>query len=247
MNKGNRSKDNTYKKIKNFHLCFTLIKMNRKERLKHDCIKAYCTSYEPKEDEHHICYMKKKEKKDKNKKNGNGPEVFTCYYDIETFQQNKGTNNKGSKITELLTYLLVCQMISNMRTFKEGKNTFSYCGPRTRTFKLVKGEKEPVEKFIEFLMNFSSKHSKSKVVIAAHFGGWFDHQYIFAALLTHPSTNAITSNPVKRGSKFITFGANDNIVFRDTLLFTPFSLKNMPLCMEITDQGVSKGFFPIHF
>lgn len=87
--------------------------MDRNKKFQQNCTKAYyktCgTVYEPIEYEYHICYMKKKEKK--MKKNDKGPEVLTCYYDIETYQQDKGLDNNARKIFGLIPYLQVCQMI----------------------------------------------------------------------------------------------------------------------------------------
>lgn len=65
-------------------------------KFQHDCtkflVKVCKEKYEPKKDEYHNCCMMKQEKKKKKKKD-NVPEIFTCYYDIETFQQDKNTNN----------------------------------------------------------------------------------------------------------------------------------------------------------
>lgn len=51
--------------------------------------------------------MKTKEKK-KKIHDDDDARVLTCYYVIDTFQQNKGTNNKGLKIIEMIPYLLAC-------------------------------------------------------------------------------------------------------------------------------------------
>src|SRR5678816_935167 len=96
-------------------------------------------------------------------------------------------------------------------------------------------------------MEFSEKNHESKVVVAANSGGKFDHQFVYASLLTHPSSESISRNPLKRGNKIISMGSNGNIHFRDTLLFTPCALKSMPKCMGVSEKGNSKGFFPYTF
>src|SRR5678815_945897 len=103
------------------------------------------------------------------------------------------------------------------------------------------------DRFIDFLMEFSEKNPKSKVIVAAHNGGKFDHQFVYASLLTHPSSDSISRNPLKRGNKIISMGTNGNIDFRDTLLFTPCALKSMPKCMGVSEKDNSKGFFPYTF
>lgn len=102
-------------------------------------------------------------------KNDNGPDVFTSYYDIDTFQQNKRTKNKGCEIINMIPFMLFCQMICNLFTKREEENTCFHCEPRTRTFKL-EGRESSVGKFVDFLMNISKNRSKSKVFLTTHNG-----------------------------------------------------------------------------
>src|SRR5678816_3286148 len=114
--------------------------------------------------------IEKKEKDWQEKKN-----VFTFFYDVETYNHNETDKGDGKSVVDMVPYLLVSMLVCYKCSGEELRNEqCEKCGTkRQEIFHLDLNaendtDKCPVDKFINYLFSFSKKHQKDEIIVAAH-------------------------------------------------------------------------------
>lgn len=205
----------------------------------HFCMEYFCKQCKTHVEKDHLCYMKP------DAKTPHLNSVLYIFYDLESRQEkivqeeilNAEENVHISEVRlhepNLCVFQQKCDIcIDNM--------SLQFCQTCKYTLNVIR-EKEKEENVISrFLKHiFSVRNSFKKVVVLAHNGQSYDHQFILNYILkeTH-----LTPNLIMRGSKIIIMEIG-NVRFIDSLNYFPMALSKLPKTFQLS-SGLKKGFFP---
>ena len=207
----------------------------------HDCKFSTCSvcsqKYKNDGTDKHKCKMLPKKLKSEISKN-----TLRIYYDIEAYLNE--SNN-------FIPTILICQTVCNNCETLDKNHIPNRCIKDHVGFENVfesDAESNCISKFINFLLKIDRKKKRKKdpIIVIAHNNGGFDGLFVYNELIENFADDIFTSNPIKRGHKLITFKIGSSIFFKDSLLYVPVSLKNLPKMFNLDDDNV-KGFFPYDF
>lgn len=199
---------------------------------KHKCGMIYCTKCKSKQLESHLCYMipwteKKLEKKTR---------YMRVYFDIETTQSDpyKDKNNWLEHKPNLLISHQVCQHCEGVTS---SEHHCSHCGDRENIFSALDGDDNlVVHEFLDHLQQLCSE-KKTVIHVYAHNAKSFDSYFILNEALKRKMKPQV----VLQGAKIISIQMG-NIHFKDSLLFMPQKLSQLPKAFGFKE--LRKGYFP---
>jgi G:T-mismatch repair DNA endonuclease (very short patch repair protein) len=215
---GSWEKSTVCKQIRGCDNCFKVIKGGRK----HTCGEIFCKTCNTHVPENHLCYIQKDTGKPKTK------DVLYVFYDLETRQEEVLENGSLLHQPNLCVFKQCCDECMESKGIICKK-----CGVRLQT---VKGL-NPVASFTRHLLEMRKKFKK--VVVIAHNGQAFDHQFILNYIMTETD---LTPELIMRGTKIIMMEVG-NIKFIDSLNYFPMPLKSLPKAFGLGDD-FKKGYFP---
>ncbi|XP_050497599.1 uncharacterized protein LOC114327782 isoform X1 [Diabrotica virgifera virgifera] len=105
------------------------------------------------------------------------------------------------------------------------------CGFRLHILK-----QNSIERFVEFVLN--QRKLFKRVVVMAHNGGGFDHQFVLNYILTKTD---LTPDLIMRGTKLVSMACG-NVRFLDSLNYCSMALSALPKAFGLTE--LKKGYFP---
>ncbi|XP_018568461.1 uncharacterized protein LOC108908806 [Anoplophora glabripennis] len=196
--------------------CLRTVKADRK----HHCGEIFCKICNVHVPQDHLCFIQPDLRKPKTN------DLLFVFYDLETKQEKQQDNGSHLHEPNLCVYKQCCDTCMNSQ-----QNTCTKCGVRLHVLKV-----DPITRFVEFLLN--QRKLFKKVVVMAHNGGSFDHQFILNHILT--KTN-LTPELIMRGTKLILMEL-DNLKFLDSLNYFPMALSKLPKAFGLTQ--LKKGYFP---
>ena len=208
--------------IKKCEKCRKTYIINKKKRLVHQCDESYCKNCDKYVVGDHLCHIKPNE---------NCPpsleKTMFVFYDLET-RQEKQFDNAQLHEPNLCVYKQCCGNCINSTN-----NNCDKCGVRLR----VVMSNTSVKIFVSNLISLSKVYKK--VVVLAHNGKAFDHQFILKYILEE--TN-LTPKLIMRGTQIILMEV-DNIKFIDSLNYFPMPLAALPKAFDLKTT-LTKGYFP---
>lgn len=215
-------------KVKRCSDCLTTYKADRT----HECNEIYCKTCKKFSYQDHLCYIQIDLKK------YNDKDTLFIFYDLETQQEDFTSDDKliGDHNCIKLHKPNLCVFTQRcdhcINTFSE-TIICERCG--VRQHQLNGGN--VIELFTQHLLN--QRKIFKKVVVIAHNGRAFDHQFILHFILTQ--TN-IKPELIMRGTKIILMQIK-NIKFIDSLNYFPMSLGALPKAFDLPPV-YKKGYFP---
>ncbi|XP_018578028.1 uncharacterized protein LOC108916298 [Anoplophora glabripennis] len=213
---GSLGKSTVCEQITYCEKCLKTLKTDRKHR----CGEIFCKICNAHVPQDHLCFIQS----DKNKPKT--IDTLFIFYDLETKQEKQ--QDDGSLLHEpnLCVFKQCCDVCMNTQ-----QNTCTKCGVRLHVLKI-----DPITRFVEFLLN--QRKLFKQVVVLAHNGGNFDHQFILNHILT--KTN-LTPELITRGTKLILMEVG-NVKFLDSINYFPMALSKLPKAFGLTQ--LKKGYFP---
>ncbi|XP_050512049.1 uncharacterized protein LOC126888071 [Diabrotica virgifera virgifera] len=199
--------------------CKTCYKIYTKS---HVCGEVFCKTCKKNCPSDHLCYIQPD--------SGLPPssDFLFIFYDLETSQEKILAD--GS----LLQEPNLC--VFNQRCYKclpEMKLVFCQsCGFRQ---KILRGL-DVISLFMNHILQIRKKFKN--VVVLAHNGGGFDHQFILNYILTKTD---LTPDLIMRGTKLVSMAVG-NARFLDSLNYFPMALSALPKAFGLTE--LKKGYFP---
>lgn len=181
-----------------------------------------CHCYQPMD---HNCYIQPDKRVPRVK------DILFIFYDLETMQEQEVTS--GEKIHE--PNLCVVQQRCDRCIDEEGIRFCEICGSRQKVFHV-----NIIESFIGYI--FSLRRRFKSIVVIAHNGQAFDHQFVLKHLIE--KTN-LKVDVIMRGTKLVMIKL-DNIKFIDSLNYFPMPLSQLPKAFELGAE-LKKGHFPYLF
>lgn len=190
----------------------------------HTCGEIYCKICEKHQPSPHLCYMRPA------KPYKNSDSTLFVFYDLETRQDKKIDESSSLHIPTLCVFRQVCSSCIT-------ENKFLYCCQQCGIcLQKLTGDKI-IDIFMSHLLNIRKKFKK--VVVIAHNGQAFDHQFILNHILTKTS---LTPDLIMRGTKIISMELV-NVKFIDSLNYFPMALSKLPKAFGLGDN-FKKGYFP---
>ncbi|KAJ8934252.1 hypothetical protein NQ318_008695 [Aromia moschata] len=198
--------------------CFKVAKRGRK----HTCGEIFCKICNTHVPSDHLCYMQPDAGKPKT------ADTLYVFYDLETRQEKQ--QQDGS----LLHEPNLCVLASRCSTcISDGTLYFCQaCG-----FRLIVYKDTVIKRFMKYLLGARQKFKQ--VVVIAHNGQAFDHQFILNYILTQTD---LTPELIMRGTKIISMVVG-NVKFLDSLNYFPMALSKLPKAFGLGDE-FKKGYFP---
>ncbi|KAJ8965523.1 hypothetical protein NQ317_019537, partial [Molorchus minor] len=194
-----------------------------KKKRHHTCGEVYCKVCNTHVPQDHLCYMQSDTGKPKIK------DILFVFYDLETRQEK--VLDDGSLLHEpnLCVTSKRCDACMG-----ESSNLYfcQKCG-----YRLVIHRENVIGNFMEYVLTARQKFKE--VVVIAHNGQAFDHQFIMNHILTKTD---LKPEPIMRGSKIIMMVVG-NVKFLDSLNYFPMALSKLPKAFGLGD-GFKKGYFP---
>ncbi|XP_018574533.1 uncharacterized protein LOC108913463 [Anoplophora glabripennis] len=199
--------------------CLKVVKRGRT----HICGEIYCKICNAHVFADHLCYMQPNTGKPKT------DDLLFVFYDLET-QQEKARSD-GSLLHEpnLCVFKQCCDACLNTPQQK----ICSKCGVRLQILQC----NDPISPFLRHLMTMREKFKQ--VVVVAHNGQAFDHQFCLNYILTKTD---LTPELIMRGTKIISMVVG-NVKFLDSLNYFPMALSRLPKAFGL-GNNLKKGYFP---
>ncbi|XP_018574075.1 uncharacterized protein LOC108913090 [Anoplophora glabripennis] len=184
-----------------------------------DCLKVICNVHVPAD---HLCYMQPNTGKPKT------DGLLFVFYDLETRQEK--AQEDGSLLHEpnLCVFKQCCDTCLNTP-----QKICSKCGVRLQILRC----NDPISPFLHHLITMRKKFKQ--VVVMAHNGQAFDHQFCLNYILTQTD---LTPELIMRGMKIISMVVG-NVKFLDSLNYFPMALSKLPKAFGLGDN-FKKGYFP---
>ncbi|KAJ8954632.1 hypothetical protein NQ317_002427, partial [Molorchus minor] len=182
-----------------------------------------CKSHVP---SNHLCYIQP---------DTSAPQLdnlLFVFYDLETRQEK--ILEDGSLLHEpnLCVYKQCCDVCLNT-----DKKFCEKCGLRLQVVKF----NDVISSFIHHLLTIRKKFKH--VVVIAHNGQAFDHQFVLNYILTNTD---LTPELIMRGTKIISMVV-ENVKFLDSLNYFPMALSKLPKAFGLDDnfkKGISIFLIP---
>lgn len=190
----------------------------------HVCGEYFCKKCNKFGLSNHLCYIQK------NNKTSNTGKMLYIFYDLETQQENLLSvgDNKLLHETNLCVFeQRCCKCLENDINFCE------YCGVRIHIIK----KNNCIQNFFEYVLNIRKAYKQ--VIIIAHNGSGFDHQFVLNYAITKTQ---IVPELIMRGSKIIMMKLF-NVKFLDSMNYFPMALSMLPKAFDLPAE-FKKGYFP---
>lgn len=201
--------------------CYKVINGGRQ----HTCGEIYCKICNTHAIQDHLCYMQPDTGKPKT------TDILFVFYDLETRQEKLTEDGAHLHEPNLCVFKQCCDVCLNTEEKICGK-----CGPRLQ---VVKGT-DSVSSFVHLLLELRKKFKQ--VVVLAHNGQAFDHQFCLNYILTKTDLKA---ELIMRGTKIISMVVG-NVKFLDSLNYFPMALSKLPKAFGL-GYTFKKGYFPYLF
>ena len=218
IKEGSREKSTVCIEIKCCENCFKTVKGSRK----HICGEIFCKNCSIHVPENHLCYIQRDTGKPKTK------DTLFVFYDLETQQDTKLEDGSFLHKASLCVFKQCCDVCIDTNTIVCQK-----CGVRLQK---IKGSGS-IAKFISYLLN--SRKLFKQIIVIAHNGQAFDHQFILNYILTQTD---LSPELIMRGSKILLMQVG-NVKFIDSLNYFPMGLSKLPKAFGLGDK-FKKGYFP---
>ncbi|KAJ8915407.1 hypothetical protein NQ315_008296 [Exocentrus adspersus] len=208
-------------KIRRCEECFKVVQSDRK----HTCGEIYCKICRKHAPADHLCYMQPDAGKPKTE------DLLFCFYDLETRQEKQ--LEAGARLHEpnLCVFKQCCDTCLNTSA-----EICKKCGVRLHVLRC----NDPISRFMEFILG--QRKIFKQVVVVAHNGQAFDHQFVLNYILT---ATDLKPDLIMRGTKIIMMSLG-NVKFLDSLNYFPLSLSKLPRAFGL-GAGFKKGYFPYLF
>ncbi|XP_030757090.1 uncharacterized protein LOC115882961 [Sitophilus oryzae] len=214
---GSYGKGSVCESVRKCPACLIVVKADRP----HTCGEKFCTICKKHQPQPHHCYMQQ-DTGCPSMKN-----ILFIFYDLETRQEKKLED--GSLLHE--PNLCVNRKVCDSCIDKNNNVVCQKCGERQ---KVIKDSAIPV-----LLRDILVLRKQFKdVVVLAHNGGGFDHQFILDYILQQTD---LTPELITRGTKLVLMSVG-NVKFLDSLNYFPMALSKLPKAFGLTE--LKKGYFP---
>uniref|UniRef100_A0A1Y1L1R3 DNA-directed DNA polymerase n=1 Tax=Photinus pyralis TaxID=7054 RepID=A0A1Y1L1R3_PHOPY len=203
--------------IRRCEKCFTIYRCNRN----HVCEEVFCKTCNSHVNRDHLCYIQVDKGSPKTQ------DTLFIFYDLETMQEQLLEDGSLLHQPNLCVFVQCCD-----KCIDEEKLYFCQkCGFRQKII---------TDNVINVLMRHILEIRKKfkNVVVLAHNGGGFDHQFILNHILTQTD---LTPELIMRGTKLVCMFL-DNVRFLDSLNYFQMSLNKLPKVFGLT--ALKKGYFP---
>lgn len=214
----NNHKDQICHTIRRCESCLQTVRKDRK----HFCGEIFCKTCRKHVPTDHRCFMQP----DTRQPNVN--DVIFIFYDLETRQDERIDQDIYLHIPNLCVFDQRCDNCINE------KNLYfcQKCGFRRKILK-----EDVVKSFMEHLLKLRKKFKQ--VVVIAHNGQAFDHQFLFKYIL---ESTDLKPELIMRGTKIILMQV-ENVKFIDSLNYFPMKLEALPKAFDLGPE-LKKGYFP---
>ncbi|XP_031338670.1 uncharacterized protein LOC116167447, partial [Photinus pyralis] len=206
--------------------CKTCYKTVRKGT-DHKCNSYYCKTCKKSRPDDHLCYMPV------DNSSPNLKDFLFIFYDLECTQDKKFSELKTLHEPNLCVFNQRCEMCLNDPL---EKIIFNNCAVRRQILKFS----DVIERFVHYILEIKKRFKR--VIVLAHNGQAYDHQFILNYILTKTK---FKPEMIMRGSKIISMYI-DNVTFLDSLNYFPMALAKLPKAFGLKDN-FRKGYFPYHF
>ncbi|XP_031348773.1 uncharacterized protein LOC116174886 [Photinus pyralis] len=197
--------------------CFAIYRNTRN----HICGEVFCKTCNCHVERDHLCYMPIDRGTPKIEN------TLFVFYDLETMQEQKLSNGSLLHQPNLCVFVQCCDKCIN-----EKKLYFCQkCGFRQ---KILTADVIPT--FMVHILNMRKKFKN--IIVVAHNGGGFDHQFILNYVLTQTD---LKPDLIMRGTKLISMML-ENIKFLDSLNYFQMALSKLPKVFGLKE--LKKGYFP---
>src|SRR3978361_846266 len=201
--------------------CLHYIKGDRQ----HYCGEFFCRTclrFQPKG---HLCFIQQDKREPKLE------ETLFVFYDLETRQDDQNARGEGVHVPVLCVLQQRCNVCFNIES--NDLLTCETCGVRR---KILKGE-ELVADFFNYVWKLGKNFKR--VIVLAHNGQSYDHQFIFRHVLEKTD---LKPQIIKRGTKLLMLTIGRKIKMIDSLNYFPMKLAALPKAFGLTE--LKKGYFP---
>lgn len=202
-------------------LCPNCLRATKSER-NHICGEVYCKTCQAHKPQGHLCFMRP----DQCTPRTEG--ILYLFYDLETRQEKQLEDGSFEHEVNLCVFKQCCEKCLN----EPGLYFCQMCGFKTKVLK-----EDCVSKFMGYLLEIRKKFKD--VVVLAHNGQAFDHQFLINHILTK---TALTPELIMRGTKIVLMQVG-NIKFLDSLNYFPMPLSALPKAFGLS-INFKKGYFP---
>lgn len=203
--------------------CTKCLRTVRTDRV-HTCGEVYCKICNSHQPQDHLCFMQP----DTGSPTLEG--FLFVFYDLETRQEKVLDENTVEHEPNLCVIKQCCEVCIN-----SSDAVCEKCGVKTMTIK-----NNVIDNFVGYILN--KRQVFKKVVVIAHNGQAFDHQFVLNHVLT--KTNLIPEL-IMRGTKIISMTIG-NVKFLDSLNYFPMALAKLPKTFGLGSE-LQKGYFPHYF
>lgn len=214
---GSMGKKTVCEKIRRCSECYKTVQSGRQ----HTCGEIYCKICNTHVPSNHLCYIQVDANRPKTK------DTLLIFYDLETQQEKILEDGSLLHKPNLCVFKQCCDVCIDTEM-----EICNKCGPRLQILK-----HNPINGFIEYILN--QRKIFKQVVVVAHNGQAFDHQFIMNHILTKTD---LKPEPIMRGTKIVMMTV-ENIKFLDSLNYFPMALSQLPKAFGLGD-GFKKGYFP---
>ncbi|KAK5638665.1 hypothetical protein RI129_012960 [Pyrocoelia pectoralis] len=212
-------------KIFKCETCYKVVDVG--SRRTHICNTSYCKCCNKNRSIGHLCYMPIDTSFPKLK------DFLFIFYDLECTQDTKFSDSQSLHEPNVCVFNQRCDVCIDEPL---EKIVCIKCGVRQQILKFT----DVIETFVYYILDIRKKFKN--VVVLAHNGQAYDHQFILNYILTKTH---FKPELIMRGSKIISMTVN-NIKLLDSLNFFPMSLAKLPKAFGLAGN-FKKGFFPYHF
>ncbi|XP_031342995.1 uncharacterized protein LOC116170631, partial [Photinus pyralis] len=193
----------------------------------HSCNTIYCNICHQNRPNNHLCYMPLDSSSPKL------TDFLFIFYDLECTQNKTVSDGKSLHEPNLCVFNQRCEVCID---YPIEKVVCRKCGVRQQVLNMS----SIIETFFQHILEIRKKFKH--VIVLAHNGQAYDHQFILNYILTKTQ---FKPELIMRGSKIISLSIN-NVKLLDSLNYFPMSLAKLPKAFGLTDD-FRKGFFPHHF
>lgn len=202
-------------KIKRCKECFKIYTK------KHVCGEIYCKICKSNQSEDHFCYMQPNTAIPPTK------DFLFVFYDLETTQEKVQPDGSVLQEPNLCVFQQCCDLC-----IKSDIKICNKCGVRLQVLQCD----DPISPFVHHVLTLRKKFRN--VVVLAHNGGGFDHQFVLNYILTKSD---LKPSLIMRGTKLVLMEVG-NVKFVDSLNYFPMPLSSLPKAFGLKE--LKKGYFP---
>ena len=221
---GSTSNNSICELIKRCSSCLKTYASNRE----HYCDEYFCKQCDKHVPRDHHCYIQP-DKRTLCSKN-----CLYIFYDLESRQEKEINSRAKLHEPNLCIFKQKCDQCIDI------PNLF-FCQKCKHSRHIIREQEEKegyvIEKFLEYILNVRKNYKQ--VIVIAHNGQAYDHQFILNYVLQKTSLNP---ELLMRGTKIILMEIG-NVKFLDSLNYFPMALSKLPKAFNLPSE-LKKGYFP---